>query len=382
MKKIIILGATGSIGQRTLDVIRDFPHEFEVVGLSTFGNIELLKQQIAEFRPAAVAIADSARKDSAHDITFEYGCNVYFGTEGLCELVAGSKADMVVISTVGVVGLLPTLTAIDEEMTIALANKEVLVAGGDLVMERARERNVAILPVDSEHSAVFQCLAGQPSNNVYRIILTASGGPFRETNYEELVHVQVEEALEHPTWSMGRKITIDSATLMNKGFEIIECHHFFNTPMAQISVVVHRQSIIHSMVEFNDGSVLAQLGITDMYLPIQIALSWPERWDNELPRLDFYTLKELTFEPPDLKKFPCLQFAYDAVKIRGTMPAVLNAANEIAVKRFLDREIPFMGIPETIRTVMEKHNPVASPGLSDILEADTLAREEALRYEP
>ena len=382
MKKVLILGSTGSIGRRALEVIRDFSDRFRVVGLSAHRNLELFEKQVDEFKPSHVCIAEERHRTAASRLEAKWGIPVYPGIDGLCELVHVSGADIVIVATVGVAGLLPTLAAIEQGMTIALANKEVLVAGGDLVMQQARAHGVSILPIDSEHSAVFQCLAGHKSGDVSRIILTASGGPFHEKNHDDMLCVGVEDALAHPTWSMGKKITIDSATLMNKGFEVIECRHLFNVSLDMIDVIVHRQSIIHSMVEFVDGSILAQLGVTDMYLPIQIALSWPERWHNPLSRLNFHELKELTFESPKRELFPCLQYAYDAARAGGTMPAVLNAANEIGVQRFLNKEITFLDIPGTIARVMEKHHVLHNPGLQDILDADGWAREEARQYVP
>lgn len=380
MKKIIILGSTGSIGRRCLDVCRDFADRLAVVGLSTHRNVPLLEKQIEEFHPEGVAIADETLAEEAQRLRQRYGISVFSGAEGLKELVLSVSAHTVLIATVGIAGLVPTISAIEAGLDIALANKEVLVAGGELVMQLARNKGVNIIPVDSEHSAILQCIAGQSPNTINRIILTASGGPFRERTIAELNSVTIEDALAHPVWSMGKKITIDSATLMNKGFEVIECKHLFNVDIDQVDVVIHPQSIVHSMVEFTDGSILAQLSVADMYLPIQIALSWPERWQNTFPRLDICKLRELTFERPDREKFPCLEFAYESARIGGTMPVVLNAANEVAVRLFLNKKVSFTDIPIIIKSVMKKHKVIQNPGLPDILSADSWARDEAENY--
>ncbi len=379
-KKLLILGSTGSIGRRSLDVVRDFPEAFKVVGLSTNKNVDLLRQQIDEFDPGYVAVADEETAARTRGQLEGSGTKLFSGADGLCEMVNAADADIALIATVGISGLYPTMTAIDRGLTIALANKEVLVAGGELVMQHAARHNVDILPVDSEHSAIFQCIAGNSSSMVERIILTASGGPFRTRNHDQLQGVTVEQALAHPVWSMGDKITIDSATLMNKGFEVIECKHLFGVEVDRVEVVIHPQSIIHSMVEFVDGSVIALLSTADMYLPIQTALSYPERWENAFPRLDFCRLEQLTFERPDYDTFPCLSYAYEAARIGGTMPAVLNAANEVAVARFLNRDIAFTDIPRIITHVMHSHTPIPNPGLADIMTADAGARNEAAAY--
>lgn len=382
MKRLVILGSTGSIGRRALDVVRDFSHKLKVVGLATQRNIELLEKQIAEFSPQWVAITEPRFASQCQYLQQKYNLKVYVGENALQQIISECEADMVLIATTGAVGLIPTLMSIERGMDIALANKEVMVVGGELVMQEAQKHRVNILPVDSEHSAILQCLAGQTRSAVNRIILTASGGPFLGMTEEELAQVKVEDALNHPTWSMGKKITVDSATLMNKGFEVIEVKHFFGIPVEQIQVVIHRQSIIHSMVEFVDGSVLAQLSFTDMYLPIQLALSWPERWENKFPRLDFYNQSALTFESPAPDKFPCLQYAYESARIGGTMPVVLNAANEIAVQRFLEGEISFLDIPQIIKSVLVKHKTIFHPSLEDILATDRWARAEAKEYVP
>lgn len=382
MKRLVILGSTGSIGRRALDVVRDFSHKLKVVGLATQRNIELLEKQIAEFGPQWVAVTEPYFAFQCPYLQQKYHLKVYVGENALQQIISECEADMVLIATTGAVGLIPTLMSIERGMDIALANKEVMVVGGELVMQEAQKHRVNILPVDSEHSAILQCLAGQTRSAVNRIILTASGGPFLGMTEEELARIKVEDALNHPTWSMGKKITVDSATLMNKGFEVIEVKHFFGISVEQIQVVIHRQSIIHSMVEFVDGSVLAQLSFTDMYLPIQLALSWPERWENKFPRLDFYNQSALTFEPPAPDRFPCLQYAYESARIGGTMPVVLNAANEIAVQRFLEGEISFLDIPQIIKSVLVKHKTILHPSLEDILATDRWARAEAKEYVP
>lgn len=382
MKRLVILGSTGSIGRRALDLVRDFSDRLKICGLSTHQNIELLEKQLLEFKPEVVAISGARLTPKIKEIGEKYRIKVYVGGEALSQLIAHCEADVALIATVGAAGLIPTLKAIERGINIALANKEVLVIGGELVLKQAKENRVSIIPVDSEHSAILQCLAGKDPELISRIILTASGGPLQDLTYEELTKVKVEDALAHPTWSMGKKITVDSATLINKGFEAIECHQLFGIEVEKIEVVIHRQSIIHSMVEFVDGSVLAQLSVPDMYLPIQLALSWPERWENKFPRLNFYQRQAFTFEQPDLEKFPCLKYAYESARIGGTMPAVLNAANEIAVQRFLRKEIPFLAIPKVIKSVLGKHLVRQKPDLAEILRADTWARQEAAKYAP
>jgi len=379
-KRVIILGATGSIGTKTLQVIEDFPDAFEVVALSTHSQTGLLAEQAKRHRPQAICVCCEERANEARHIAAVTGATLHLGEVGLTELVERYDADLVVVATVGFVGLLPTLRAIELGRTIALANKEVLVTAGHLVMEEARRRGVAILPIDSEHNAIFQCLMCGGREAVRRIVLTASGGPFRGAKRERLLAITRKEALRHPTWSMGPKITIDSATLMNKGFEVIEAHHLFGVPVERIEVVIHPQSTIHSMVEFVDGSIIAQLGVTDMYLPIQNVLFYPERVANKFPPLDFVGLGKLTFEPPDLVNFPCLAYAYEAARLGGTYPTVVNAANEIAVARFLREEIPFVAIPEIIRDALDAHEGGAAESLEEILAADKWARERAASW--
>lgn len=376
-KKILLLGSTGSIGTRTLDVVRDFPDAFSICGLSTFGKVEMLKSQIEEFHPRAISVSDNSKWDEARQLADSFGIKITSGENALAELVSISEPDIVVVATVGIAGLKPTLAAIAQGADVALANKEVLVTGGNLVMESARAKGVAIRPIDSEHNAVAQCLWGQDASKLRRVILTASGGPFRNLSRDALEKVTLDQALEHPTWRMGRKITIDSATLMNKGFEVIEGHHIFNLPLDKIDVVIHPQSIIHSLVEYVDGSLIAQLSVTDMYLTIQSALMFPERRPNRLLPLELATLSGLTFERPDCERFPCLSYAYEAAREGGTAPVALNAANEVAVRRFLNREIPFHHIPRIIRKTLDSHINHKASSLEAIEETDRLTREAA-----
>lgn len=380
MKYISILGSTGSIGIQTLQVIKDLGHEYKVVALSAKSNVELLKSQIEQFQPEIVALAD----ESGADILRNHfkGCDVKIlsGDEGIIQVATILKANVVVSSMVGISGLLPTLEAIKAGKDIALANKEVLVASGSLITKTARQMGVNILPVDGEHSAIFQCLAGcSDHRDIYRLILTASGGPFRNKTFDELRNVTPEDALRHPTWKMGRKITIDSATLMNKGLEVIEASWLFNTDVSKIDVIIHHQSIVHSMVEFVDGSIIAQLGVADMRLPIQLALTYPQRMPSSLSRLSLADVGKLTFQEPDMDKFPCLKYAYDAMEFGGTMPTVVSGADEVAVDAFLNGKIGFLDISECIRKAMEeyKNNEFGAsptPSLEDIISADKWAR--------
>lgn len=373
MKAISILGSTGSIGTQTLDVVRNLGN-IEVKALSTNKNIDLLEKQIEEFHPKKVAVMDD---EKAYELKKRIGSKIEVlkGLEGLCEIAEMDETDTVVTSVVGVIGLIPTFKAIQKKKNIALANKETLVTAGKIIMEEAKKNNVSIYPVDSEHSAIFQCLQGNAHNKISRIILTASGGPFRGKSLKELEMVTVEETLKHPNWEMGAKITIDSATMMNKGLEVIEAKWLFDVELNQIEVLVHPQSIIHSMVEFEDGSIMAQMGEPDMRLPIQYALTYPKRITNNWPRINFRQRNMLSFEEVDLSVFKCLQLAYDALKIGGTMPAVLNAANEVAVDKFLKKEINFLDIAKIIEATMEKHELIKNPSLSDILDVDQWARK-------
>ena len=372
-KNIAILGSTGSIGTQTLDVISNFPEEFRITYLTGNNNIPLLLDQVRRYRPKGVVVL---QEKSAHEVRNAVGpgIEVLVGEDGLSEVAGRSDVDIVVSALVGFAGLKPTIRAIEAQKRIALANKETLVVAGAVMMPLIKRYNVELIPVDSEHSAIFQCLVGELSREVGRIILTASGGPFRLKRKEELDSVTIDQALNHPKWKMGSKVTIDSATLMNKGLEVIEAHWLFGIAPDRIDVVVHPQSIIHSMVEFVDGSVKAQLGVPDMKIPIQYALTFPSRSPSASQRIDFPAMNELTFFKPDTERFPCLRLAYDALRSGGTIPAVMNAANEIAVKKFLCNEIRFSDIPRIISEAMEKHTSTANPSLEDIVEADGWTR--------
>ena len=372
-KNIAILGSTGSIGKNSIEVIANFPDQFKVSYLTINNNIDALCDQVRRFRPKGVVVLDRSSAEECKK-RFDGSTEVLAGEEGLEEIVQRDDVDVVISSLVGFAGLKPTISAIKAKKKIALANKETLVAAGEIIMRLVKDTGAVLIPVDSEHSAIFQCLAGESPSAVGKIILTASGGPFLNTSKEMLQKVSVEQALNHPNWKMGNKVTIDSATLMNKGLEVIEARWLFGTPPEKIDVVIHPQSIIHSMVEFIDGSVKAQLGVPDMKIPIQYALTYPERAASNFARIDFPKLREMTFFPPDLERFQCLQLAYDALNEGGTMPAALNAANEVAVKRFLEGKISFLQIPETICRTMEHHTVTAHPELDDIIAADASAR--------
>ncbi|MFZ4619746.1 MAG: 1-deoxy-D-xylulose-5-phosphate reductoisomerase [Bacteroidota bacterium] len=373
-KNIALLGSTGSIGTQTLDVISHFPKDFNAVYLTANSNTTLLAEQIRRFHPKGVVVStEQAAKELKKKITGRI--EILVGEEGLMEIVQRADVDIVVSSLVGFSGLKPTIKAIEAKKKIALANKETLVVAGEIIMPLVERNRVDLLPVDSEHSAIFQCLVGELPNKVEKLILTASGGPFRTKSKEELRNVTREQALKHPNWTMGSKITIDSATLMNKGLEVIEAHWLFSMPADKIDVVVHPQSIIHSMVEFVDGSIKAQLGIPDMKVPIQYALTYPSRSASKFPRVHFPSLSEMTFFEPDKDRFPCLQIAFDALNEGGTIPAVMNAANEVAVAKFLKDEITFMEIPNMISSAMEKHSNRTNPSLEEIVEADRETRQ-------
>lgn len=375
MKKISILGSTGSIGTQALEVMKNNQDLFEVVAISGNTNIELLQKQIKKFNPKYVAVYNESKAKELKNKLNNPNIKILSGMEGLIEISTIDEVDIVITSVVGTIGLLPTLNAIKAKKNIALANKETLVTAGELVMKEAKLNGVNILPIDSEHSAIFQCLQGNTFKQVNKIILTASGGPFRGMKKKNLVNVTPQDALKHPNWNMGSKITIDSATLMNKGLEVIEAKWLFDLEVSQIDVVVHPQSIIHSMVEFIDGSILAQLGLPDMKVPIQYALTYPSRVKSNMERLDFLKIRELTFEKPDTKTFPCLDLAIEALRIGGTMPAVLNAANEELVLQFLNGLITFYDIPNRIEVAMNKHTPIKNPSINDIFEVDKLTRE-------
>ncbi|MEW6573026.1 MAG: 1-deoxy-D-xylulose-5-phosphate reductoisomerase [Bacillota bacterium] len=375
-REIVILGSTGSIGRQALQVVEEFPEIFKVCGLAAGRNWRLLLEQTVRFRPRAVALMEE--EDARRLVgALPPGVNpdVFWGQEGMERLAAMEGADTVLTAVTGAAGLRPTLAAIEAGKDIALANKETLVAAGEIVVERVKKHGMRLLPVDSEHSAIWQCLDGRPG--VQRVVLTASGGPFRKYSREALAGVTPDAALNHPTWRMGPKITIDSATLMNKGLEVIEAHWLFGVDYDNIRVLVHPQSVVHGMVEFADGSVLAGLSITDMRLPILYALSYPERLANSLPRLDLAGVGSLTFEEPDMERFPCLGLAIMAGRTGGTMPAVLNAANEVAVAAFLDGRIPFTGIPDVIEKVTASHFVAEKPDLDTIITADAWARNKA-----
>lgn len=373
VNNISILGSTGSIGVQTLDVARNL--NIKVRALSSNTNIDLLEKQAREFKPHMVAVRDVESAKILKERLLDCNIEVLSGIEGLKRVASLETVDMVVVSIVGIAGLIPTMEAIENKKNIALANKETLVTAGSIVMAKAIENGVNILPIDSEHSAIFQCLMGNNIKDVSKLILTASGGPFRNKAKTELENVTVEEALKHPNWDMGSKITIDSATLMNKGLEVIEAKWLFNLPEDKIEVLVHPQSIIHSMVEYCDGSVMAQLGSPDMRMPIQFALTYPGRKPNNFTKLDLLKNNSLTFELPDKKKFPCLKLAYESIKTGGTMPAVMNAANEEVVSLFIDKRLKFTQIPRIIENVMERHTIRYSPSLEEIIEVDLWARE-------
>lgn len=373
MKKLAILGSTGSIGRQTLEVISEHPAELEVVALSAGSNIDLLEKQIRTYRPAVAVVMEPGLAEELRRRLHGWPVEVWFGMEGLKKIASLPEVDTVVSALSGVIGLEPTWAAVRAGKVVALANKETLVAAGELVMREANNRGTKILPVDSEHSAIFQCLRNETAF-LRKILLTASGGPFRTWPAEQLSSVTPAMALRHPNWVMGKKITIDSATLMNKGLEVIEARWLFGVDFDQIEVVIHPQSIIHSMVELADGAILAHLGIPDMRIPIQYALSYPERWPNSLPRLELAALRQLTFHHPDYARFPCLALAYSAGRIGGTLPAVMNAANEVAVELFLSQKIGFLDIPRLVEEVMQKHTVHNSPDLEDILAADRWAR--------
>ncbi len=375
MKKISILGSTGSVGKQTLDVVRANKDKFEVVAISANSSVDLLLEQIKEFRPKYVAVYDEVSCMKLKSmIPSDINIEVLSGMEGLKAISSLDEIDVLLTAIVGMIGLLPTLCAIRNGKDIALANKETLVCAGSLVMNEAKKYNVNILPVDSEHSAIFQCLNGEKNKEIEKIILTASGGPFRGKKKQDLLHITKNEALKHPNWSMGRKISIDSSTLMNKGLEVIEAKWLFGVDYNDIDVVVHPQSIIHSMVQFIDSSVMAQLGCPDMRLPIQYALTYPDRSVNDFERLDLAKLATLTFENPDLDTFPCLKLAYDTLKMGGTYSAALNSANEVLVSEFLEDKIGFYDIPYYIEKTLEAHNSIENPTLEEILEVDKWSR--------
>ncbi|CUT00599.1 1-deoxy-D-xylulose-5-phosphate reductoisomerase [Candidatus Chrysopegis kryptomonas] len=374
MKKIAILGSTGSIGRNAIEVILNFPDRFKVTYLAVNKNIELLLEQVRILKPRGVAIFDRKKAEEFSKLV-NGTVEVLAGEEGLVEIVSRDDVDIVLNSLVGFSGLKPTVKAIENKKRIALANKETLVVAGEIITKLLKENDVELIPVDSEHNAIFQCLVGENVSSINKIILTASGGPFLNKDKSELENVTIEEALKHPNWKMGKKITIDSATLMNKGLEVIEAHWLFGLPVEKIKVVIHPQSIIHSMVEFVDGSIKAQLGVPDMKIPIQYALTYPERTPANYGQVDFVKLGKITFLEPDFEKFECLKIAYEVAKLGGTYPTVLNAANEVAVELFLNRKIKFTQIPEIIKRAIDSHRPKFNPDLDDIFKVDFETRE-------
>ena len=376
-RRIAILGSTGSIGTQALEVIKQHPDKLDVEVLTAHSNAPLLIRQALEFMPNAVVIAKESMYERVFEALDPYDIKVYRGSASIEQIVEMDSIDMVLVALVGWSGLKPTLHAIEAGKTIALANKETLVVAGELVTKLARDKGVNIYPVDSEHSAIFQCLAGEFHNPVEKIILTASGGPFRGKSHEELLRVTKAQALKHPNWNMGCKVTIDSATLMNKGLEVIEAKWLFNLEIPQIEVVVHPQSIIHSMVQFADGSIKAQLGMPDMRLPIQYALTYPSRLPSQFPKFSFDQCLQFTFEKPDKENFKCLNLAYEAIRVGGNMPCIMNAADEVAVHAFLREEITFLQIPELIEQCMQKASFVGNPTLSDYEASDIESRNIA-----
>jgi 1-deoxy-D-xylulose-5-phosphate reductoisomerase len=376
-KRVVVLGATGSIGDSALMVARDIPERMEIVGLAANSNAQKLAAAANEMRPESVCLVDETKVDILRE-ALDYQPRIFSGETGLREIACLTNADMVLVAIVGTGGLRPALAAIETGKDLAVASKEILVMAGEIVVREARDNGVHVLPVDSEHNAIFQCLDGRASE-VRRIILTASGGPFRETPRKDFDSISPEQALKHPTWNMGPKITIDSATLFNKGLEMIEAHWLFGVEMKRVEVVIHPQSIVHSMVEFADGSTLAQLSYSNMRFPIQYAVTWPERVPNTLPPLDFSNLSKLEFFTPRYEDFPALNLARQAGEAGGTLPAVMNAANEVAVAAFLDRQVRFPDIWHVVEEVMNRHTSVAHPDLDAILEADQWARAEATR---
>ena len=378
-KRVVILGATGSIGESALKVARDIPERMEIVGLAANSNAEKLAAAANETRAQSVCLVDETKIDALQR-ALAYKPRIFAGQKGLREIACQTNAEMVLVAIVGTGGLRPALAAIEAGKDLAVASKEILVMAGEIVMREARDNDVQVLPVDSEHNAIFQCLEGKSSLDVRRIILTASGGPFRETPGEDFDSIIPEQALKHPTWNMGPKITIDSATLFNKGLEMIEAHWLFGVEMKRVEVVIHPQSIVHSMVEFADGSTLAQLSYSNMCFPIQYAVTWPHRVPNSLPPLDFSKLSRLEFFTPRYDDFPALKLARRAGETGGTLPAVMNAANEIAVAGFLDRQVRFPDIWQIVEEVMNRHTSVAHPDLDAILQADQWARNEAQGY--
>lgn len=377
MKQIAILGSTGSIGTQTLDVVRQHPSEFSVYALSAHRSLDLLIQQALEFNPAVVCIADERLYQPLREALSDLPIKVMAGEKAIAEMVTMPAIDVVVAAMVGYAGLRPTIEAIKAKKTIALANKETLVVAGEIICRLAKRHQVSILPVDSEHSAIFQSLVGEDMHSVEKLLLTASGGPFRTFTYEQMQHVTAAQALQHPNWEMGAKITIDSASMMNKGFEVIEARWLFDIPVEKIQVLVHPQSVIHSAVQFVDGSVKAQLGTPDMRIPIQYALTYPARWLSDVPRLDLFAVKQLTFEEPDMQRFPNLRLAYEAMEKGGNMPCILNAANEVVNLAFREEKCGFLQMSDVIAKTMERTAFIAEPTYENYVLTDTEARKIA-----
>jgi 1-deoxy-D-xylulose-5-phosphate reductoisomerase len=379
MKRIAILGSTGSIGQNSLEVIKSFPDKFCAVGLSTNSNIDILYQQIKELHPAFVCVRDKDAAVKLESKSKSKGIKLFVGEAGLVEMVQDKRIDKVVLAISGSAALPALLKAIENGKDIALANKEALVMAGPIIMKKAGRKKIKIIPVDSELSAIWQCLKNEDKDKIRNIYLTASGGPFRKIGKKDLKNISVHDALKHPKWKMGPKISVDSANLMNKGLEVLETMYLFDIEPQRIKILIHPQSIIHSMVEFEDGVILAQLSITDMRIPIQYALTYPQRLANKLASVDFCELSRLDFQEPDFRRFPCLGLAYQVAGEQGTLPVVLNAANEVSVDEFLKNRLGFVSIPKVIERVLDKHRNIIEPGLDDILEADNWARREAYK---
>ena len=379
MKQIAILGSTGSIGTQTLDVVRQHRSEFSVYALTAHRSVEMLIEQALEFNPAVVCIADESCYPRLRDALSDLPIKVMAGVKALEEIVTMPAIDVVVAAMVGYAGLPPTIAAIKARKTIALANKETLVVAGEIICRLAQRYKVNILPVDSEHSAIFQSLVGEDISSVEKLLLTASGGPFRTFSQDQMQHVTAAEALQHPNWEMGAKITIDSASMMNKGFEVIEARWLFDIPVERIQVLVHPQSVVHSAVQFIDGSVKAQLGTPDMRMPIQYALTYPARWQSDVPRLDLFAMQSLTFEEPDLQRFPNLGLAYEAINRGGNVPCVLNAANEVVNQAFREGKCGFLQMSEVIATTMQKTDFISEPTYEDYVQTDKMARKIAMK---
>ena len=378
MKQIAILGSTGSIGTQTLDVVRQHPEAFCVYALTAHRSVEMLIEQALEFNPAVVCIADESCYPRLRDALSDLPIKVMVGEQAIAEMVTMPAIDVVVAAMVGYAGLRPTIEAIKAKKTIALANKETLVVAGEIICRLAQRYQVPILPVDSEHSAIFQSLVGEDMASVEKLLLTASGGPFRNFTYEQMQHVTAAQALQHPNWDMGAKITIDSASMMNKGFEVIEARWLFDVPVEKIQVLIHPQSVVHSAVQFVDGSVKAQLGTPDMRIPIQYALTYPERWQSDVPRLDLFKTNNLTFEQPDLQRFPNLRLAYEAMEKGGNMPCILNAANEVVNLAFREGKCGFLQMSDIIEQTMNKTDFILEPIYEDYVQTDKEARKIAL----